>query len=249
MIVPDYAVLLVFAVTLFVAVGVTALLTFGLLRADAALAAKRRFAVQVVLTVALWTAGALALAYSGALVPRAGAFPILGALIIGGAILGNVVLLSSATAKSVLSAIPAHWLASIQIYRLIGVVFLLLLADGLLPRYFAWTTGWGDILVGIAAPLVGYLLWRDVQRYAWVGLGWCAIGIADLILVLIKAVRSAPGPLQAAIYNPPTEIIGYFPFPMVPLVIVPMSLILHVQLIRALTMHATPVGKRTLTLN
>ncbi|MEL7091768.1 MAG: hypothetical protein AAFN94_08545 [Pseudomonadota bacterium] len=249
MTVPDYAILLVIAVTLFVAIGVTALLTFGLVRADDTPAAKRRFAVKVIAVVTLWIAGALALAYSGVLVPRADTFPILGALIVGGTIAANVALLRSATAKSVLNAIPAHWLASIQVYRMIGIVFLLLMADGLLPRYFAFTTGWGDIIVGIAAPMVGYLLWRDVQRYAWVGLGWCAVGIADLILVLIKAVRSAPGPLQAAIYNPPTEIVGYFPFPMIPLVIVPMSLILHVQLIRALTMHATPAGNRTLRLS
>ncbi|MEM6758047.1 MAG: hypothetical protein AAF601_01070 [Pseudomonadota bacterium] len=238
MAVPEYVILLVIAVTMFVAISVTALITVGVLRADITAEARQRFTLQICATLALWITAALGLSFSGALIPRENAFPILGVLIIFGTVAGNLLLFRSATAKSVLRAVPPHWLATIQTYRVIGVIFLLLMADGLLPRYFAWTTGWGDILVGVAAPFVGYLLWRDTPRFAPVGLVWCAIGIADLLLVLWKAVRSAPGPLQTVIYDPPTEIIGYFPFPMIPLVIVPISLILHVQLIRALISQA-----------
>jgi hypothetical protein len=63
---------------------------------------------------------------------------------------------------------------------------------------------------------------------------WCVTGILDLLLVLFKALNSAPGPQQTTAFELPTVIIGYFPFSIIPLFVVPFSLILHGLLIRRL---------------
>lgn len=98
----------------------------------------------------------------------------------------------------------------------------------------AVSTGWGDIFVGVTAPIVGYMLWRDSQRFRLFEIVWCVAGITDSIPVLYKAVNSAPGPMQTTAFDLPTIIIGYIPFPIVPLLVVPISLILHIQMIRKL---------------
>ncbi len=233
--IPDYAVLLIIVTSLFVASSVSVMLTHGLHLANINAGDRRRFSIRVSFYALVWVGIALVIAKSNILVPSVDrAYPLLGVLILGSAIVGNILLFKSPTAKAVLDAIPVHWFASIQIYRIIGLVFLLLEADGLLSTYFASSTGWGDIAVGVTAPFVGYLLWRDAKRFQAVGIAWCIAGIADLLLVLYKAVNSAPGPLQSTAFDLPTIIIGYFPFTIVPLLVVPVSLILHVQMIRKL---------------
>ncbi|MEO1176142.1 MAG: hypothetical protein AAFV87_03135 [Pseudomonadota bacterium] len=231
--VPSYAVLLVFCTLIFMALTLSAMFTFALSNADISNRQRQSVALRVSAYVTLWISLALGLAYSNILVPSADQrIPLLGILILGSAILGNVLLTRSKTLTLIVDATPLHWLAAVQIYRVIGVVFLLLEADGYLSSYFARSTGWGDILVGLTAPIVGYLMWKDARRYYSVGLIWCAAGIIDLLLVLYKALNSAPGPFQTTAFDVPTVVIGYFPFPLVPLIVVPISLILHVQMAR-----------------
>lgn len=235
MIIPNYAILLIFSTTIFVSSTVSILLAHGLHLVDLKPNNKKRISIQFSLYALIWIAIALSVAYSNILVPSVDqTFPLLGILILGSTIVCNVLLFRSSAARAVLDAIPVHWFATIQVYRIIGVMFLLLAADGLLPAYFANSTGWGDILVGVTAPFVGYLLWKDTEKFRMVGFLWCIVGIVDLLLVLYKAINSAPGPLQATSFDLPTVIIGYFPMPIVPLLVVPISLILHIQMIRKL---------------
>jgi len=235
MTVPDYAVLLVFCTVIFIALIVSALFTQALSVAKLSTSERKRTGWNVLSVVAIWVSLALGLAYSNVLVPREDQwFPLLGVLIVGMTVLFGVLVLRSKALSAVLDAMPLHWLVAVQSYRVIGLVFLLLEADGLLSSYFATSTGWGDIAVGVTAPIVGFLMWKDARKYLWVAFVWSVAGIADLLLVLYKAVQSAPGPLQTTAFDTPTVIIGYFPFPIIPLIVVPMSLVLHVLVVRKL---------------
>jgi hypothetical protein len=83
--------------------------------------------------------------------------------------------------------VPQPWLVGAQLYRALGVIFLILYASGKLPGLFAWPAGVGDIFVGLTAPLVGAAYARaprDNGRLVW---AWNVIGILDLGRVLIKA--------------------------------------------------------------
>lgn len=235
MTVPDYATFFILLMSIFVTASLTALVVNGLWRAQLDAQAARKFAFRISAYGIIWVTAVLCIAYTNILVPRQDQnLPLLAVFIFGPTFLGTILLFKSKSADAVLRATPAHLLATIQIYRIIGVVFLLLQADGLLPAYFANSTAWGDILVGVTAPVVGYLLWKDAKAFRLVGLAWCVVGIGDLLLVLYKAINSAPGPLQTTSFDLPTVIVGYFPFPVIPLLIVPISLILHVLLIRKL---------------
>jgi hypothetical protein len=60
-------------------------------------------------------------------------------------------------------AIPQSWLIGIQLYRVLGVIFRLLKAQGRLPSLFALPAGAGDVAVGLLAP-VGARLHNDRVR-------------------------------------------------------------------------------------
>lgn len=228
MIVPQYAILIIIATLLFMAVALSIIATIGIVSADLSSGQKRRFAARLAAYMLVWVALALAISYTNILVPRTEQwFPLLGVLILGATVLGLLLVFKSPSVIAAIKAIPIGWLAAVQVYRTIGIVFLLLQADRLLPAYFASSTGWGDIFVGVTAPIVGYLLWKDLQRYRYVGLLWCVIGVFDLLMVLYKAINSAPGPMQTTAFDLPTVIIGYFPLSLIPLLVVPISLILH----------------------
>lgn len=238
---PPYVTLAILATCLFIASSLSIMVTHGLNTADIRSDTRSRFGLKFACYIVVWLGLVLGFSYTNTFVASADqTFPLLGAVILGSAFLGNILLATSETATQILKSLPLHFFATVQIYRTIGIVFLMMQSDGLLSAYFASSTGWGDIFVGVTAPIVGLLLWKDAYRYRFVGLAWCIIGILDLLLVLYKGINSAPGPLQTTSLDLPTVAIGYFPFPVIPLLVVPISLILHVQMMRKLAWLKSP---------
>jgi hypothetical protein len=70
----------------------------------------------------------------------------------------------SETTKRIIAAVPQQWLVSVQLYRALGVIFLIL--AGKLPGQFALPAGVGDIAIGLLAPIVGFAYAR-APRKAW----------------------------------------------------------------------------------
>src|SRR2546427_10626066 len=61
----------------------------------------------------------------------------------------------------VIEAVPQGWIVSVQLYRALGLMFLVLYAVGRLPGAFALPAGVGDVIVGLVAPLVGIAYARN----------------------------------------------------------------------------------------
>ena len=82
---------------------------------------------------------------------------------------GALLIWRSETAKRVVAAVPQSWLVGVQLYRALGVIFLILYATGKLPSLFAWPAGIGDIAIGLLAPIVGLPMRerRTTQRPSW----------------------------------------------------------------------------------
>jgi hypothetical protein len=78
-------------------------------------------------------------------------------------------------------AMDLRLLTAVQSWRVIGVMFLVFYAVGLLPGLFAWPAGVGDAAVGLAAPfvLLGMLrrspTWR--RQVLWLNIA----GLVDFI--------------------------------------------------------------------
>jgi hypothetical protein len=129
----------------------------------------------------------------------------------------------------VLAAAPLPALIGVQVYRTIGVVFVILLAQGQLPAHFALPAGWGDIAVGLSAPLVALALAREVRGGRTLAAEWNVFGLLDLVVAVgmgtgFLATFLAP---DFATRVAPAAAMGIFPLILVPTFAVPVSVLLH----------------------
>jgi hypothetical protein len=126
-----------------------------------------------------------------------------------------------------LDATPQSWLIGIQFYRVLGVIFLLLNAQGRLPSLFALPAGAGDVAVGLLAPIVALAYARRVAGRDVLVRGWNVLGLLDLAVAITTGFLTSPSAFQAFSLDAPNELISAFPLIMVPVFAVPLAVILH----------------------
>ena len=143
-------------------------------------------------------------------------------------------LLSRQSLQAVFKAMPLHRIMAVQIFRVMGVGFLYLYWMGLLPGEFALATGYGDLVIGLTAPVVAYLYFAKKAYSKVLAKVWNYLGIADLVAAISLGIFTYPRPFQVL----PTEIsnqpIALFPLVIVPVFAVPLSILLHLFTLRAL---------------
>jgi len=146
------------------------------------------------------------------------------ALAIGIPILvGALFVRGSKEIREIIASVPQSQLVALQFYRVIGATFLVLYAVDQLPGIFALPAGFGDVLVGLAALLIGT---RNAGNDQLVTL-WNWFGISDLVVALATGFLSAPSRFQMFSLNAPDFLIGSFPLVMIPIFAVPLSIVLH----------------------
>jgi hypothetical protein len=116
--------------------------------------------------------------------------------------------------------------------RVVGVTFLLVMAQGHLPAVFALPAGLGDIATGLAAPLVARRLASGIghTRAVWFNL----LGILDLVVALSIGFLAGLGPWRPLDVTPSTEPLSLLPLALVPTVAVPLAIALHIVSLRRL---------------
>jgi len=189
-----------------------------------------RFAVASAAYIIVWLAVDIALAKSGLLegTPTSPAPSIaFGLLFAAPLIAGGWLLARSETLRAIVAAVPLPWLVGVQFYRALGAVFLVLHARGELPAEFALPAGWGDLFVGLSAPVVAYLASRRAGGSSLAVASWNTIGILDLVVAVTTGFLSAPNPFQRFALSDPNELITAHPLALIPLFAVPLSLVLH----------------------
>jgi hypothetical protein len=105
--------------------------------------------------------------------------------------------------------------------RVAGIVFLALATYNILPKYFAWSAGWGDIIMGVTAPFAAFWLANPEHRRGFIF--WQLLGIADLVNAL------ALGTLSGIIdpHGISTAPMAVLPMSYITTFAVPVFLILH----------------------
>jgi hypothetical protein len=122
-------------------------------------------------------------------------------------------------------SLPA--LVAVHAIRMLGVIFVVLYAQGRLPAPFAPSAGWGDIGVGVAALPVAALIARFGSRVRLVALLWNIAGFADLVAAVALGALSAPGPLQVFVGPPTSALMTTAPWLIIPVFLVPCLLFIH----------------------
>ena len=129
--------------------------------------------------------------------------------------------------RRIIDSVPQSWIVIVQVYRVEGLIFLTLYAGGWLPGIFAWPAGVGDVIVGLLATLVGIAYTRRIHGSAGFMRAWNLLGMADLVVAVTTGFLTSPSPLQLLALDRPNELISSFPLAMIPVFLVPLSVLLH----------------------
>jgi len=143
------------------------------------------------------------------------------------AIAGLVLFTRSHRIAALLDVMPASWLIGLQLYRILGGIFLVNWLHGTSPWVFALPAGTGDITVGILALPVAAMVASGTEAGRKAGIRWNILGLIDFTVATAMGMMTSPGgPLQH-VANGPNLQLGTFPTVMTPAFAVPSSIILH----------------------
>src|SRR5207244_5064041 len=103
-----------------------------------------------------WLGIVLALASAHAFQSRSQGVPWIALGVGAPIVVGFAAFFLSPQVRRIVDSIPQAWLLAVQWPRVVGAIFLVLLAEHRVPAVFARPAGWGDVLHGVLAPPVPY---------------------------------------------------------------------------------------------
>jgi len=182
----------------------------GIRALPGATARQSRWIIGSVVVAAAWLLGVFLLGGAGndVLPPR---IPVA----LSATLLVGYLLLLSPTFRRIIAAVPQHWLIGIQVFRILGAVWLVSYFAGGLPGLFALPAGIGDVATGLVAPFVAYAWYRGKPYARSAAIAWNLFGMADLVNAVVLATLTGAG---AGIV---------FPLVLIPAYGVPRSLLMH----------------------
>jgi hypothetical protein len=189
-----------------------------------------------------WLGVALALAVSGVYRGASDKIPTIQFGILAPILIGSILMLRSSTMVRVIEAVPQEWLIGVQVYRALGIIFLILYGSGKMPGLFAWPAGIGDVLVGALAPVVAIAYARGPEKNGDLARGWNILGLTDLGVAVGTGILTAPSPIQQFAFDLPNELVGAFPLILIPIYLVPLSVLLHLASLTKLRRTAQAPG-------
>ena len=182
----------------------------------------------------LWLSIIWSVAITGVFRPGNSTLPLVPLAIFLPVIVGVPILLRSKRIGEVLDAMPASWLVGLQVYRVLGGIFLVGWARGVIPSLFALPAGIGDVTTGLLALPVAYSLVSRNGGAVRAGIAWNIFGLLDFTIAVGIGLATAPGPFQLIAPSIPNTGIGLYPNVLIPAFAVPSSILLHVLSLRQL---------------
>ncbi len=182
---------------------------------------------NVAIVLLLWFLGAVAVGLSGIYygVPA----PVVGLTNGALTLVTLLLLLRIASLREWVDNLPIRTLVLYHTIRFVGVAFLLLYSSGAIPNEFALAAGWGDIFVAATALVVAFVATPIASKRDWsIVLVWNLIGLADILMVLVSAIRIGITDYEQVV------VISDFPMSLLPTFVVPLILVTHVLIFRAL---------------
>jgi hypothetical protein len=118
----------------------------------------------------------------------------------------------------------------------------MLYKEHLVPRELTFEGRNFDILIGITALVVGYLMLKKPEVTRTTAIIWNVVGIISLVNIGFIAVFSVPSPFRVFATN---YLPTYFPGILIPTVFVPFALCFHILSLKQLLHMGKSVRKAT----
>jgi hypothetical protein len=152
-------------------------------------------------------------------------FPVMG-IFVAAPLLAAAIAAAWPAARQAMLSLPLPLMVGLNIGRVAGVLFLLLVAEGRLSGPFPYSAGWGDIIAGALALPILWLMQQN--RHTTAIHLWNAFGMADLVMAITLGVTSAANsPLGIFRDGAGSDAMQHLPWSFVPTVLVPLYMILH----------------------
>jgi hypothetical protein len=184
------------------------------------------------ITLTAWIAIQVAVSCSGFYTNVAGIPPRF-AIAVVPPLLGILFLFAIPKGRHFLDTLDLSALTLLHTVRIpVEIVLLSLFVQRTIPQEMTFEGRNFDILSGITAPLMYYLSRRHYNTKLL--LLWNIVCVCLLLNVVITAVLAAPFTFQQIAFRQPNIAVLYFPFALLPSVIVPLVLLSHLAAIRQL---------------
>jgi hypothetical protein len=197
-----------------------------------------RRGIWVIFALQIWLGLVAVLAFRGVFSDWSARPPRL-ALFTLAAFLMIVLINRTKTLNQLIASTPRHWLIAAQTFRVaVELVLFAFYVDGHVPLQLTFEGRNVDILAGLTAPIVAWLVAR--HRVKLVAVIWNVLGIAVLLNTIVVFQTSLPGPLYAHWPGAPLTSAGEWPLVWLPTFLAPLAIFLHVVSFRQFARDARP---------
>jgi len=138
-------------------------------------------------------------------------------------------------------------LAALMTCRIVGAVFLILHGRGELAGLFAYPAAYGDILVGVTAPIAAWAAWSRFDEVLTAGsvwravfVGWNVVGLADMFMAVTLGLTNLPGMFRLFHGEMDTSIMAQLPMTLFPAFLVSTATALHFVMLAAVRRSPVP---------
>ena len=156
-------------------------------------------------------------------------FPGAQVIILGLAVATIVASVAVPSLRAWFDSVPLRALIGFNVFRIVGLVFLVYAARGQLSQLLADRAGWGDIAVGALALVLAAAGEPRTALHRGLTYAWNALGTLDLVTALVTAtfvtIRGLTPSIQALLT---------LPLVLLPAFLVPIYLAVHVLIFRRL---------------
>jgi hypothetical protein len=181
------------------------------------------------IVVAAWAVLAFVLNILGVFAPRPDRPPLAFLLSVSGPpIIFAIAYTASTNVRNLALSLDLRLLTAIQAWRIVGVMFLVLMSHGLLPGTFAWPAGVGDMIVGAYAPFVVVAMSRQIPGWQKHAVFLNVLGLLDFVGAIGGGILSGGTPIGVLRGAVTSDIMQELPLSMIPTFAVPFWIILHV---------------------
>jgi len=140
----------------------------------------------------------------------------------------RMLMLATHRTRQFLPVTPPERLIYLQSFRILMEIILWALAvQGRAPKLVTFEGRNIDILIGLTAIPVGWMVIERRAWPAWVGSAWNVAGILILANVVVHAQLALPTPFRAFVTEPSTALLATFPYIWLVGFLVPFAFWLH----------------------
>lgn len=152
------------------------------------------------------------------------------------ALIGSILLHFAIYRKVKSARVNVTLLLIIQSLRIVIEYYLYqLYLEKLIPQIMTFKGFNFDIIIGIFSVVFLVIsLFRKSILNNWVFTLWNYAGIVSLISVVLIGIFSSPVPIQQFSFDQPSVAVLCFPYALLPTIIVPIALLSHILLLRAI---------------